>query len=308
MPREDWPLLEYDTWRESCETLHMWTQIVGKIRLALEPPVNHWWHVALYVSARGLTTGAMPVAGRPRRLELEFDFLDHALVGRTADGHVESLPLAGLSVRAFYSAVMAIVHRLGVDVRIWPMPVEVATAVRWTEDTRAAYDAAAVRRFWQLLLSADAALRRFRSSFAGKASPVHFFWGSFDLAVTRFSGRTAPPHPGGIPNLADWVVRDAYSHEVSSCGFWPGAPGIEAAFYSYSYPEPEGFATFPLDVEGARYDNTLREYLLPYATLRAASDPDALLTAFLHRTFEAAAVTGRWDRGLEWTPHRPGGH
>jgi hypothetical protein len=306
MPRDDWPPLEYDAWRDTCETLHMWTQVVGKIRLALEPPVNHWWHIALYVSARGLTTGPMPVPGRPRRLELEFDFLDHAFIARTAEGHVESLPLSGLSVHDFYDAVMAIVHRAGVDVRIWPMPVEVATAVRFTDDPRAAYDADAAGRFWHLLLSADAALRRFRSSFAGKVSPVHFFWGSFDLAVTRFSGRTAPPHPGGIPNLADWVVRDAYSHEVSSCGFWPGAPGIEAAFYSYAYPEPEGFAAYPLGVEGARYDTTLREYLLPYAAVRAASDPDALLAAFLNRTFEAAAVAGRWDRALAWTPHRSG--
>jgi hypothetical protein len=299
MTRANWPALEYDAWKDTCETLHMWTQVVGKIRLALEPQVNHWWSVAQYVSTRGLTTGPIPVAGHACRLELEFDFLDHALVVRTADGRIEHLPLSGLSVRQFYEAVMAIVRRAGVDVRIWPMPVEVVNAVRFTDDRRATYDAESARRFWHVLLNAETVLRRFRASFLGKVSPVHFFWGSFDLALTRFSGRAAPPHPGGIPNLADWVVREAYSHEVSSCGFWPGAPGMEAAFYSYAYPEPDGYATYRIDVEGARYDTTLREYLLPYATVRAASDPDALLFAFLTRTFEAAMIQGRWDRKLE---------
>jgi hypothetical protein len=299
MPHAAWPSLDYSAWKDTCETLHMWTQVVGKIRLALDPRVNHWWHVALYVSARGLTTGAMLVPGDTRRLELEFDFIDHVLAARGSDGRVERMPLSGLSVQRFYDAVMAAVQRLDVDVRIWPMPVEVVNAVRFTDDTRATYDGEYARRFWDVLLRSDAALRRFRSSFLGKVSPVHFFWGSFDLAVTRFSGRTAPPHPGGVPNLADWVVRDAYSHEVSSCGFWPGGPGMDAAYYSYAYPEPEGFATFPIDVDGARYDTTLREFLLPYAAVRAAADPDALLATFFTRTFDAAATRGKWDRALQ---------
>jgi hypothetical protein len=299
MPHAAWPALDYSAWKDTCETLHMWTQVVGKIRLALEPRVNHWWHVALYVSARGLTTGAMPVPGDARRLELEFDFLDHVLAARASDGRVETLPLSGLSVQQFYDAVMATVRRLDVDVRIWPQPVEVANAIRFSDDTRAAYDREYARRFWEVLLRSDAALRRFRASFLGKVSPVHVFWGSFDLAVTRFSGRTAPPHPGGVPNLADWVVREAYSHEVSSCGFWPGGPGIDAAFYSYAYPEPEGFATFPVNVDGARYDTTLREFVLPYATVRGAADPEALLAAFFTRTFEAAATQGKWEKTLE---------
>jgi hypothetical protein len=299
MPHAAWPALDYSAWKDTCETLHMWTQVVGKIRLALEPRVNHWWHVALYVSARGLTTGAMPVPGDARRLELEFDFLDHVLAARASDGRVETLPLSGLSVQQFYDAVMATVRRLDVDVRIWPQPVEVTNAIRFSDDTRAAYDREYARRFWEVLLRSDAALRRFRASFLGKVSPVHVFWGSFDLAVTRFSGRTAPPHPGGVPNLADWVVREAYSHEVSSCGFWPGGPGIDAAFYSYAYPEPEGFATFPVNVDGARYDTTLREFVLPYATVRGAADPEALLAAFFTRTFEAAATQGKWEKTLE---------
>jgi len=298
MPHAAWPPLDYSAWKDTCETLHMWTQVVGKIRLALEPRVNHWWHVALYVSARGLTTGAMPIPGDTRRLELEFDFLDHVLAARASDGRVETMALSGLSVQRFYDAVMATVRRLDVDVRIWPMPVEVMNAIRFTDDARATYDGEYARRFWDVLLRSDAALRRFRSAFIGKVSPVHFFWGSLDLAVTRFSGRPAPPHPGGVPNLADWVVQEAYSHEVSSCGFWPGGPGMEAAFYSYAYPEPDGFATFPIEVAGARYDTTLREYLLPYATVRTASDPEALLAAFFNRTYEAAATQGQWSADL----------
>jgi hypothetical protein len=298
-----WPTLEYAAWKDSCETLHMWTQVIGKVRMALEPRVNHWWHVALYVSARGLTTGAMPVAGGTGRLELELDFIDHALVGRLSDGRIETFRLPGLSVQRFYESLMALVHRLGVDVKIWPVPVEVVTAIRFTDDNRATYDPDYVRHFWQVLLRSDAALRRFRSPFIGKVSPVHFFWGGFDLALTRFSGRPAPPHPGGIPNVGNWVMHDAYSHEVSSCGFWPGGPGVDAAYYAYAYPEPDGFSTFPIGVEGADYDTTMREYLLPYATVRAASDPDALLAKFLERTYEAAAVQGKWDRlALERDP------
>jgi hypothetical protein len=303
MTHAAWPSLRFGAWKDTCETLHMWTQVVGKVRLALEPHTNHWWQVPLYVSARGLTTRAMPIRDQARRIELEFDFFEHALVGRTSDGRVEKLPFNGMSVQRFYVEVMALLGRFDVSVRIWPVPVEVTNAIPFQEDTRAAYDAEYVRRFWHVLIRTDEALRRFRTSFTGKVSPVHFFWGSFDLAVTRFSGRTAPPHPGGIPNLADWVVRDAYSHEVSSCGFWPGGPNFDATFYAYAYPEPDGFSTFALDVQGASYDSTLREFVLPYEAVRAAAQPETLLDSFLQRTYEAAAVQGKWDRAaLERQP------
>ena len=296
MTSTHWPSLHFHAWKDTCDTLHMWTQIVGKIRLALEPEVNHSWHVPLYVSARGLTTSAMPLPEPARRLEIEFDFIDHALIVRTSDGRVESLAFAGLSVAGFYQTLQAVLARLDATVRIWPVPVEVVTAIPFADDTRATYDAEYGRRFWHVLLRADDALRRFRARFIGKVSPVHFFWGSFDLAVTRFSGRTAPPHPGGVPHLADRVVREAYSHEVSSCGFWPGGAAGDAAFYAYAYPEPDGFASFPVEVPGARYDTTLREFLLPYEVMRAAPNPDALLQAFLQRTYDAAAIQGKWDR------------
>ena len=296
MAHVHWPSLSFAAWKDTCETLHMWTQVVGKVRMALEPRINHWWHVPLYLSVRGLSTGAMPIAGQGRRIELEFDFFDQALAIRTSDGRRDALPLPGLTVASFYHEVMARLERLDAPVRIWPVPVEVTTAIPFAEDTRGAYDAEYARRFWHVLSRADEALRRFRAPFIGKVSPVHFFWGSFDLAVTRFSGRTAPPHPGGVPHLADWVVREAYSHEVSSCGFWPGNAEVDAAFYAYVYPEPEGFAKFPIGVEGAAYHPTLHEFVLPYERVHAADNPDALVASFLERSYEAAAVHGGWDR------------
>ena len=233
-----WPALPFAEWQNTCETVHMWTQMVGKTRMALEPRVNHWWHVTLYVSPRGLRTSPMPVPDG--RLELEFDFLDHELIACTSDGRSERLALQPRSVRDFYADYRALLGRLKIDVPIWPVPVEIGTAIPFAEDTQhAAYDKEYVRRFWRIIADVDRIMQKFRSRFAGKASPVHFFWGGFDLAATRFSGRPAPPHPGGVPNVADWVMREAYSHEVSSCGFWPGASyAPEAAFYSYAYPEP----------------------------------------------------------------------
>lgn len=236
----DWPPLAYEDWADTAATLHMWTQVVGKVRMALTPPVNHWWHVPLYVSARGLTTSPMPAGGRT--LEIAFDFIAHRLEVTCSDGACEYLALEPKSVAAFYRELMAALGRLGVRPQIWTVPCEVENPIPFEADeAHAAYDPEAVQRFWRVLVQADRVMKAFRGRFIGKASPVHFFWGSFDLAVTRFSGRRAPPHPGS-PVLPAAVSRQAYSHEVSSCGFWPGAPGVEAIFYAYAYPEPAGFA------------------------------------------------------------------
>jgi hypothetical protein len=297
-PADLWPPLAYESWADTRETLHRFSQIVGKTRLALEPMVNHWWQVPLYVSVRGLTTSAMPYGGRAM-VEVEFDFLAHQLEIRTSDGERRTLPLAAQSVADFYAAYRRALTALGVVVDIWPVPVELpGDALPFAQDRlHAAYDPAAAQRFWRLLLQADRILKIFRGRFLGKSSPVHFFWGSFDLAVTRFSGRPAPPHPGGAPHVADWVMREAYSHEVSSAGFWPGSPQAPAAaFYSYAYPAPAGFAGAPLAPPGASFDTQLGEFVLPYETLRAAADPEAALLAFLETTYAAAADLARWDR------------
>jgi hypothetical protein len=292
--QRQWPDLTLSDWEQTRDTVHMWSQVVGKIRLALEPATNHWWHVALYVSARGLTTSLMatPDGG----IEIEFDFIDHVLVLRTTDGDQRTVALAPRSVADFYEATMAALSELGVHVEILARPVEVVRAIPFAQDTEhAAYDPDAIHRFWLALVEADRVLRAFRARFIGKASPVHFFWGGFDLAVTRFSGRTAPRHPGGVPNCADWVMQEAYSHEVSSCGYWPGG-SEEGSFYAYAYPEPVGFAEWPVAPVGAHYDAELREFILPYRAVRTAEDPDALLLTFLQSTYEAAAELGRWDR------------
>jgi hypothetical protein len=304
MARPAWPELTAAGWTDTRDTLHMWTQIVGKVRLALEPMVNHWWQVPLYVSARGLTTSLMPAGGAS--LEIEFDFIDSALRLRTTSGDVREIALEPRSVADFYAATMAALHDLGIHVSIWPHPVEVPESIPFAEDQKhSKYDAAAARTFWLALAQARRVMTRFRADFIGKVSPVHFFWGGFDLAVTRFSGRTAPPHPGGVPNCPDWVMALAYSHEVSSCGFWPGANG-EGYFYAYAYPEPKGFADWKVEPSAAYYDRELREFLLPYEAVRGAADPDATLLSFLHSTYEAAADLGRWDRGaLETTPALP---
>jgi hypothetical protein len=280
----------------------MWTQVVGKIRMALEPPMNHWWQVTLYVSARGLTTSLMHAPDRS--LEIEFDFVDHVLVLRTTDGEHRMVALQPRSVASFYEATMTALGELGVRVMILARPVEVPVAIPFAQDVEHhAYDPDAMHRFWLALVEVDRVLKEFRGRFIGKASPVHFFWGGFDMATTRFSGRPAPKHPGGAPNCADWVMQEAYSHEVSSCGYWPGASD-EGAFYAYAYPEPAGFAEWPVGPDAAYYDTELREFILPYRAVRTAEDPDAMLLAFLQTSYEAASESGGWDRrALEatWT-------
>ena len=293
-PNEPWPDLTLSEWEKTRDTLHLWTQIVGKVRLALEPMVNHWWQVPLYVSARGLTTSLMPVG--TGGLEIEFDFIDHVLDMRTTDGRGRQIPLRPRSVADFYGATMSALDDLGVRIKILARPVELAIAIPFAEDEQHhSYDAAAVHRFWIALVQADRVMWTFRSRFIGKASPVHFFWGAADLAVTRFSGRPAPRHPGGAPNCPDWVQELAYSHEVSSCGFWPGGSG-EGSFYSYAYPEPEGFASWPARPDAASYDPALGEFLLPYEAVRLAENPDAMLLDFFQSTYEAAAELAGWDR------------
>jgi hypothetical protein len=295
-PDAAWPELPLSEWQDTYSTLHMWTQIVGKTRLALAPMENHWWQVALYVTPRGLTTSAIPF--NERTFAVDFDFIDHALYLRVSDGATRRLELTSRSVADFYAAYMAALRDLGLNVRLMPSPVEVQTAIPFAADnTHKTYDADAAGRYWQILRVADGALKRFRGGFLGKASPVHFFWGSFDLATTRFSGRTAPRHSGGAPNCPDYVMVEAYSHECSSCGFWPGGNAVaEPAFYAYAYPEPPGYADHPVHPEGAYYHREMREFILPYAAVRrAASSADSIL-AFVQSTYEAAAVHGRWDR------------
>ncbi|HXD44809.1 MAG TPA: DUF5996 family protein [Pseudolabrys sp.] len=292
-----WPELPADAWRATRATLHLMTQIAGKIRLALTPWQNHSWHVPLYVSARGLTTS--PIPDRGRTFQIDFDFIDHVLWVRTSEGHYRQVMLRPMPVAEFYAETMSALEQLGIAVTIRTMPNEIADAVPFDKDTvHASYDADAVRRFWHVLLSTDAVFKRFRTGFLGKVSPVHFFWGSFDLAVTRFSGRSAPAHPGGVPNLPDNVAREAYSHEVSSAGFWPGGGGVydEAAFYSYAYPGPARFAEARIAPKEAGWSKALGEFILPYAAMRASEDPDTTLMTFLQSTYVAAADLGKWDR------------
>lgn len=291
-----WPDLPFPDWRDTAVTLHLWTQVVGKVRLALTPWLNHGWQVPLYVTARGLGTSPIPIDGG-EVLEMEFDFVAQRLAARTSSGGEDALPLRPQTVADFYSGVLGLLTGLGVAVRIHPMPNEVADPIPFDKDrTHATYDAAAAHRFWRALLQVDRVFKLFRTGFLGKASPVHFFWGSFDLAVTRFSGRPAPPHPGGVPGLPDAVTREAYSHEVSSAGFWPGGDAFpRAAFYSYAYPEPPGFRDRSV-TPGAHFDAALGEFVLPYERVRAAADPDAMLLDFLSSTYAAAADAGQWDR------------
>jgi uncharacterized protein DUF5996 len=295
---ESWPALPLADWQDTRDTLQRWTQIVGKTRLALAPMQNHWWQVVLHLSARGLTTTPMP--DRNRTLEVELDFLEHRLVARTSDGGTRTLDLAPMTVADFYTRYRALLRDLGVAVRMWPRPSEMADTIPFPEDRmHAAYDPDAAQRFWRVLLQNHRVLSVFRGRFLGKCSPVHFWWGGFDLACTRFSGRPAPPHPGGIPNLADRVTREAYSHECISIGWWPGgggAPILEPAYYAYAYPEPAGCPEAPIRPEAAGYDLALREWILPYHAVCTAADPDAALLAFAQSTYEAAATLARWDR------------
>ncbi len=293
---EVWPALPLDDWKDTYATLHMWTQIVGKIRLALTPWINHSWHTTFYVTARGLTTS--PIAHGTRIFQIDFDFIDHQLLIQTHDGARRALVLRPRSVAAFYHELFAALTELGIDVRIHPLPNEVPDAVPFDRDEQhAAYDAEYANRFWRILVQADRVFTAFRARFIGKCSPVHFFWGSFDLAVTRFSGRPAPTHPGGVPHLPDAVAREAYSHEVSSCGFWPGGgPVPYPAFYSYAYPAPAGFRDAVVRPAAAGYHAELGEFLLPYDAVRTAAEPDRVLLDFLQSTYEAAANLGAWDR------------
>ncbi len=298
-----WPELPLDGWRDSYATLHLYSQIVGKSRLALAPMENHWWQVAMYPTSRGLTTSPMPYDGRT--VQVDFDFIDHKLLVNTSDGGSAALALVPRSVADFYAEYMALLEGLGVPVKIWPVPVELPEVVPFAEDREhAAYDPDAVNRFWRVLDKSACVMRAFRGKFVGKASPVHFFWGSFDLAATRFSGRLAPPHPGGAPNVGDWVMREAYSHELSSAGFWPGGGTIdEPAYYAYAYPEPTGYADALVKPEGAYYDRALHEFILPYEAVRSAPSPEENLMAFLESSYEAAANLGQWDRpALEMAP------
>jgi hypothetical protein len=295
-----WPALPQSAWSDTCATLQLWTQIVGKIRLALTPPINHTWNVTLYPTARGLTTTPMPHGSV--MLQIDFDFIDHTLILETSNGARRSLPLRPMTVAEFYRQVMAALDELHTPVHIWHMPVEIANPIPFDQDTtHQAYDPEYVQRFWRVLLQVTRVFTIFRARFMGKVSLVHLFWGALDLACTRFSGRTAPEHPS-MAGLPDRVTRDAYSHEVSSCGFWPGAPGvpgspdIEPFFYSYAYPEPPGYAQSPIGPAQGRFDTNFGEFILPYEAVRTAADPDAALLEFLQTTYEAAANCARWDR------------
>ena len=299
-----WPALPFESWSDTRATLHMWTQIVGKIRLVQSPWINHSWHVTLYVTARGLTTSPIPY--RSRTFQIEFDFLSHQLILQVSDGHMGGFPLEPQSVAAFYRRLMEEMGRLDLHVDIHKKPNEVAEAIRFDQDeTHRAYDVDPANRFWRILVQADRVLKEFRGRFIGKCSPVHLFWGALDLAVTRFSGQRAPQHPGGIPNLPDWVTREAYSHEVSSCGFWPGGGPIPyAAFYSYAYPEPAGFSEALIKPDAAFYSADFREFILPYDAVRQSESPDDTLLQFLQTTYGTAANLSHWDRrSLERAPN-----
>jgi hypothetical protein len=294
--QSQWPELPLAAWSDTYKTLHMWLQIVGKVRLTASPWVNHSWHVTLYVTARGLTTSPIPAG--TRTFEIEFDFIDHQLTIQTSDGRSAAFALAPQTVAAFYSRLMSELQKLDVKLRINSNPNEIEDPIRFDQDeTHRAYDAEYAHRFWRVLTQADRVFKKFRARYLGKCSPVHLFWGAPDLAVTRFSGRRAPLHPGGIPHMPDWVTRDAYSHEVSSCGFWPGGGAIAyPAFYSYAYPEPPGFAKAPIKPGSAFYSDDLHEFILPYDTVRQSQSPDDTLLEFLQTTYEAAANLAQWER------------
>jgi len=291
-----WPSLAVEAWRDTCATLHLWLQIVGKIRLVQTPWINHSWHVTLYVTSTGLTTS--PISHGDRTFQIDFDFIRHRLIIQSNDGRSVSVALEPQTVAAFYARVMKELDALGLHVKIHGKPSEIAEAIPFAQDTvHRAYDPEYANRFWRILLQAHRVFTAFRARFIGKCSPVHVFWGGPDLAVTRFSGRTAPLHPGGIPNLPDWVTREAYSHEVSSAGFWPGGWGVAyPAFYSYAYPAPEGYASAAVKPAEAFYSTELREFILPYDVVRQSTSPDETLLMFLQTTYDAAANLGKWDR------------
>lgn len=295
-----WPELpEPNEWQKSLEAVHLWSQIVGKIRLEHMPPINHCWHVALYVSSCGLTTSLIPHPSGA--LEIEFNFAEHQLEIRKVNNQKVIFDLEPMSVADFYHKTLDGLKQLNIDTEIYPKPVELPDPiVPFPENTeQAPYDENAIQNFWLALTHVQRVFAKFQSGFLGKASPIHFFWGAFDLAVTRFSGRSAPKHPGGVPNCPDWVMEESYSHELSSAGFWPGTGLGEAAFYSYAYPEPEGYRTAEIKPPQAWYSEDLGEYLLTYETVQKASKPDEVLLQFLESTYEAAATNGNWDKGLK---------
>ena len=291
-----WPALPVERWQGTRDTAHLWTQIVGKVRLALTPLVNHWWNTTLYLDGRGLTTSLMPVG--PAGLEVRFDFCSHELVLAHTDEGERRMPLRAGTIAGFYEEFTTALAGLGVTVPIYPVPVELPEVMPFADDHRPApYDPEAMHRFWVSLVSASRVFGDFRARFTGKASPVHFFWGAFDLAASRFSGRPAPRHPGNVPHCPDRVMHEAYSDEVSSAGYWPGG-SAEGSFYSYTYPEPAGYRDGDLGVPGVYYDDALGEWLLPYDRVRTAPDPDALLLAFLEAAYQRAAQAGDWPAGL----------
>lgn len=301
-----WPSLDLAKWSDTCATLHLWTQIVGKVRLTQSPWVNHSWHVTLYVTSRGLTTSPIPHGNRS--FEIDFDFLRHRLVVRSSDGGEAGFKLRPQTVATFYRKLLERLRALDLPVKIYGKPNEIADPIPFAVDeVHRSYDPDYANRFWRILVQTERVLQEFRARFIGKCSPVHLFWGGDDIAVTRFSGRTAPEHPGGVPHLPDWVTREAYSHEVSSAGFWAGGGAIShPAFYSYAYPEPAGFAQAPVEPKEAFYSKDLREFILPYDAVRKAKDPDATLLQFLQSTYEAAANLAGWDRrALERTTVAP---
>ena len=302
---EVWPALPFSEWKDTAKTLHMWTQVVGKVRLALAPWTNHSWHVTLYLTARGLTTSPIPF--RDRVVEIRFDFVSHELRLLTSDGGLKAIPLRAQTVAKFYRGVMEALRDLGIEVHINTTPNEVDPAIPFEQnETDSAYDPEYANRFCRVLLQSDRVFKEFRSDFCGKCSPVHFFWGSFDLAVTRFSGRRAPQHPGGVPHLPDAITREAYSHEVSSLGFWPGNEMMpDPVFYSYAYPEPPGFSEAKVKPSFAKYNPQLKEFVLRYDEMRKAYSPDAALLDFARSTYDAASTLGDWDRAalVEVKPH-----
>jgi hypothetical protein len=295
-PSNPWPALPFAEWKDTAVTLHMWTQIVGKIRLTLSPWMNHSWHVTFYVTSRGLTTS--PIPHGTSTFEIRFDFIDHELRILKSDGAARVLKLRPQSVAKFYREVMSALAEMELSVTIHKLPNEIENPIPFDEDEEhRAYDREYANRFWRVLVQSDRVFKEFRSRFCGKCSPVHFFWGSFDLAVTRFSGRPAPPHPGGIPHLPDAITREAYSQEVSSLGFWPGnAAAPTPIFYSYSYPEPSGFTEAKVQPAAAFYEPAFREFMLPYDVVRTAEKPDEVLLDFAQSTYDAASIPGKWDR------------
>jgi hypothetical protein len=298
-----WPALSQSAWSDTCAALQLWMQVVGKIRLSLVPAINHCWNVTLYPTVRGLTTAPMPYASR--MVQIDFDFVEHRLVIETNDGARQGFALVPMTVAAFYEKVMRALDAINAPVRIWPAPCEVANPIRFEkDDTHRAYDPEYAQRFSRILLQTTRVLTVFRARFRGKVSPIHLFWGAMDLACTRFSGRTAPEHPS-MPGLPDRVTRDAYSHEVSSCGFWPGMPGVEPMFYSYAYPEPPGYQEYPIAPAAGSFDQDFGEFVLPYEEMRLSPDPDATLLSFLQSTYEAAANCANWDRAALDVPPNP---